>query len=216
MIETVVSAVASFFLAGVAAAFSQNLLLTRALGTDLLGRMQEDGDVRIFCALQGACALPAAVGFWLVNRFVLPHLGFLQRFGVSAYYARAFLWPLFMALVLAGVFFAVFVACIKLAPYGEVLAAVRQLPFAAFNTFVAGMLMLSASKDYTFWQTLALALGSSIGYDAVCFLLLQARRKLQNRDMPAAFRGMPASLLYLSGLALAAWALIGHGFSDLL
>jgi len=217
MIENVLSALASFFLAAVSAATAQNLLLTRGFGADMLLRGGEDSDMRIFCQLQLACSVLAAPGFWAVNRLLVPLLGrLLELAGLSQYYAQAFLWPAAIALVLTGVFFIVFVLCVKLVPYDNVLAAARQLPFAAFNTFVAGMLLISASKSYALWQMLALTLGSSLGYLAVDFLLRQASRKLQNRDMPAAFRGLPAKLLYLAGLAMAAWALTGHGFTDLL
>jgi hypothetical protein len=41
----------------------------------------------------------------------------------------------------------------------------------------------------------------------------EGQRKLQNRSMPSAFKGLPATLLFLAGLSLAVFGLTGYTFS---
>ena len=42
------------------------------------------------------------------------------------------------------------------------------------------------------------------------------KKKMEDSDMPEAFRGLPGTLLYIGGLALAFYALAGRGVVTLL
>ena len=48
-----------------------------------------------------------------------------------------------------------------------------------------------------------LALGSCLGFLLLSWLTAEGMERLDNPDMPAAFRGLPATLVYLGLLALA-------------
>ena len=211
-----VLALSAFFLSGLAAVFAQNVLMGRGMGLENTTGMEEERGGNLFCLLQAACSLISGIFFWLVCNYLLPHLEFLTAFGMSPYYARAYLWPVGIAVSVSAAYFIVFVCVVKLAPFDSVMPAVARLPWACFNTMVAGILMLSASKNYTFIEMMGFSLGSAAGYWIADLYSRAGARKLRKREMPPAFKGLPASLLYLSGLALAAYAIIGHRLSGLI
>ena len=55
-----------------------------------------------------------------------------------------------------------------------------------------------------------LELGSAVGYAAALVLVSEGQRKIQNRNVPASFRGLPVTLVYIGVLALAIYGLTGH------
>lgn len=216
MAKMLVNDFSGLMLIGLSGAFLTNAVMCRALGLDRIKNMEEDSDEIIFCILQAVCSLGASCLFWLVRDLIEVPAAYLEQFGVSKYYSNVFLWPLAAALITAAVFIVVFVITVKIAPYDRVTSAARQLPFAAFNTFVSGIILLEASAQYSFWEMLVFTLGSNLGYIISNGLLREGNRRLQNSDVPAAFRGLPIRLLYLSALAVAFYAITGHSLSPLL
>ena len=216
MAKMLVNDFSGLILIGLSGAFLTNAVMCRALGLDRVKNMEEDSDEIIFCILQAVCSLGASCLFWLVRDLIEVPAAYLEQFGVSKYYSNVFLWPLAAALITAVVFIVVFVITVKIAPYDRVTSAARQLPFAAFNTFVSGVILLEASAQYSFLEMLVFTLGSNLGYIISNGLLREGNRRLQNGDVPEAFRGLPARLLYLSVLAVAFYALTGHSLSPLL
>ena len=203
-------------LIGLSGAFLANAVLCRGEGLDRVKNMEENSDETIFFILQTICSLAASCLFWLVRDLLAVPAAFLERFGVSRYYSNVFIWPLAAAIITAVVFIIVFVITVKVAPYDKVTGAARQLPFSAFNTFVAGIIFLEASAQYSFSEVLAFTAGSNLGYIISYSLLREGNRRMQNSDVPDAFRGLPVRLLYLSALAVAFYALTGHSQSPLL
>ncbi len=203
-------------LIGVSGSFLANAVLCRAVGLDRVKNMEEDGSEGIFFTLQTLCSLAASCLFWLVRDLAEAPASFLEQFGISKYYSEVFIWPLFIALVTAVVFIIVFVITVKAAPYDKVTSAARLLPFAAFNTFVSGVILLESSARHSFWEMVVFTIGSNVGYIVSYWMLREGDRLLRNRDVPEAFRGLPVRLLYLSALAVAFYALTGHILSPLL
>lgn len=216
MIKEFISEFSEMILIGLTGAFLANVALCRALGLDRIKNIEEDSDERIFCILQAVCSVLSAAGFWFAEKFIDVPALLLEPFGVSEYYSHVYLWPLLIALVTAVVFIVVFVVTVKIAPYDKVTSAARQLPFAAFNNFAAGVILVAASKEYNIVKMIVYTAGANVGYIMANMMLREGNRRLQSRDIPAAFRGLPARLLYLSGLAIAIYALTGHSQSSLL
>ena len=80
----------------------------------------------------------------------------------------------------------------------------RMLPMAAFNNLVTGIALVS---NLQFSSSLAgnigLAIGSCLGFALLSWLTAEGIERMDNPDMPEAFRGMPSTLVYLGLLALA-------------
>ena len=52
--------------------------------------------------------------------------------------------------------------------------------------------------------------GSALGYVLAVLVVTEGQRKLQNRNVPAPFKGLPVTLLYIGVLALAIYGFTGH------
>lgn len=216
MVREIINRFSDLITVSLSGAFLANLVLGRAIGMDRVKNIEEDSDEFIFFILQAVCSTAVSILFWILHRFISVPASLLERFGTSEYYSKVFLWPLLLAVITAVVFFMEFVVTVKVAPYEKVTSAARQLPFAAFNTFVAGVVLISTSSQYSFFTMLLFTIGANLGYLVANWMLMEGNRRLQNRDIPAAFRGLPARLLYLSGLAVAFYSLTGHSLSSLL
>ena len=116
----------------------------------------------------------------------------------------------------------VFIACISLA-YVVVLYAwallgrgqnnkdtVASISVATFNTAIVGTILITTSQMFSLAQTIGFAFGSSLGYMFAAVLVAEGLRKLKNRSVPQAFKGLPSILLYIGILALAIYGFIGH------
>lgn len=216
MFDGLMTGIIQFALTALGAATVQNLLLTRMVGGDHVPRQGGPVDERIFCISQTLCTFLSSVGFWAVHRYLLPQVTFLERFGISAYYSKAYLWPFCAALVCVILYFVLYSAA------GEVFSGKlskkirRQLPYACFNSFVCAVLFRIAANDFGFLRMLGYAAGSAVGYHVADLLIWEGKKKMEDSDMPEAFRGLPGTLLYIGGLALAFYALAGRGVVTLL
>ena len=188
---TILRPVFTFFLYAILAVAAQNAIFSRALGVSRLVKMVEDGSVELF-------------KFGLLLTIVQ---FFSSLLGLS--YKTAFL-PLVLVLCSTVVFLLVLLA---IALAGNRIAArdyLELLPMATFNCCIIGALLLTTTGGYTLLQTLGFALGSSVGYVLAVILVNEGQRKIQNRNLPAAFRGLPITLIYIGILALAIYGFTGH------
>lgn len=187
------------------ALFSQNAVLGRALGSSRLTKLvsDEDGDIGIFSALLLAVQVLAGMLSWAAVRWVGPLLGPL----------RPHLRPLLLVVCVCIAFFAVFLFVVEVMPVARAKRVVKQLPIAAFNCCIMGTLLLTAGQSYTFLQTLAFSVGSSLGFSLAILMMMEGNARLKKADMPKSFRGLPATLVYLGILSLIIYGFTGHGLS---
>lgn len=196
----------AFFLVVLYAAFSQNAVLGRALGSSRLIKLvsDEDGDAGIFSILLLTVQVLSGLFGWMANTWLLP------LFGDDL---RAHLRPLLMVACVSLVFFAVFVFVVEALPNTLARRVVRQLPIAAYNCCILGALLLTGTQNYTLSQTLAFCLGSALGFMGVILLMREGNRKLKKADLSIGFRGLPATLVYLGILSLMIYGFTGHGLA---
>ena len=188
-----------FFGYALLAVFAQNAVFTRALGVSRL--VQLVGDERtnslLFGALQIVTQLLLAPLAWYVG-------------GVAA---AAGLGPAVRPLIYLG--------CIALVSVGELVVLylvrlpwqrqlLRILPLAALNSCVLGTLLLGRTQSFTLTQSMGFGLGSGVGYLMAVLLVTEAQNRLRSQSIPAAFRGMPITLIYIGVLALAIYGFTGH------
>ncbi len=80
----------------------------------------------------------------------------------------------------------------------------QMLPMAAFNNLVLGIaLVANVQFASSLGGILGLAFGSCLGFGLLSYITAEGIERLDNPDMPAAFRGMPSTMVYLGLLALA-------------
>lgn len=216
MIDGLFEGIMEFAVIAFGAATLQNLLLTRMLGGDHVPRQSSLLAERVFCISQAICTFLSSIGFWLVHNYLLPQVSLLERFGISPYYARAYLWPFCASLVCVLIYFVLYSLAQEILKSDLSKRVRRQLPYACFNSFVCAVLFRAAANDYDLARMLAFAVGSAIGYYLADLLIWEGKQKMEKADIPEAFRGMPAVLLYIAGLVMAFYALAGRGVVTLL
>ncbi len=80
----------------------------------------------------------------------------------------------------------------------------RMLPMAAFNNLVTGIaLVCNLQFSSSLAGNIGLAVGACLGFALLTWLTAEGIERMDNPDMPEAFRGMPSTLVYLGLLALA-------------
>ncbi len=174
------------------AAFLQNVVLTTGLGSSLMLRVVRRPRILIqFGVLLLFFTAAVTAAFYPIDRLI-----------PSTWLTRM-LRPVLIVTITALLYLLIAALASKfLSKWYR--SARRLLPLAAFNTVVVGVgLLINHQVSLTFWPSLALAAGSAVGFTAVSAVTAEGISRIDNPDTPAAFRGLPASLVYLGLLALA-------------
>lgn len=194
------SSVSMFFLYAIAAVFAQNAAFSRALGVSRLVKLVDDSaaDSAVFCLCLTLVQLLSAPLAYAANRWLPAGLGW-----------AAAVRPLVLVLCSAAALGLVVLAAsaLRLPAAGRI---AQTLPMATFNCAVLGCMLVTTTQSFTLAQTMGFALGSGLGYTLALLVVLEAQRKLRNRQVPGTFRGLPVNLLYIGILALAIYAFTGH------
>lgn len=125
----------------------------------------------------------------------------------------ALAYPLQLALVNSGFAYLrllVLVTLVLLVVYAVELLAKAALhqclgvyfPLIALNSAVLGLALENGAKGYGFGQSLAAALGVGLGFLAALLLMNGVQSRIEEKYVPAAFRGLPISLLAASIVAM--------------
>ena len=199
---TIVEPILTFFFYAIVAIAAQNAIFTRALGVSRLVKIVDDGSVELFKfgALLTAVQLISSLLSFFAGRALM---------GLALPYKAAFL-PLVLVLCSAIAFFIVLLVLVL--PKKRALAKdyLALLPMATFNCSILGTLLLTSTGGYTLLQSMGFSLGSALGYVLAVVLVNEGQRKIQNRGVPATFRGLPITLLYIGVLARAIYGFSGH------
>lgn len=85
------------------------------------------------------------------------------------------------------------------------------LPLITTNCAVLGIALSVLDKNYAmdFMDALVLTFGSALGYALVIISFSAIRIKLDSKDVPKAFKGMPIALITASLMSLAFLGLVG-------
>ncbi|HIW74930.1 MAG TPA: hypothetical protein H9684_11455 [Firmicutes bacterium] len=175
-----------------AAAFIQNLVLSTGFGTSVMLRMsRKRRNILPFSAL--LCL------FTVATVALCYPLDQLIGTGVAAKWFR----PLMIVCVTALLYIAV--ALVLKKKFTALYARVsRVLPMAAFNNMVIGVaLIVNHQFALNLPGAIGLGLGACGGYLVLSWLTAEGLERLDNPDVPKAFRGLPSVLIYLGILALA-------------
>ncbi len=199
---TILEPILTFFFYAIVAVAAQNAIFTRALGVSRLVKIVDDGSVELFKfgALLTAVQLISSLLSFFAGRALM---------ALTLPYKAAFL-PLVLVLCSAIAFFIVLLVLVL--PKKRALAKdyVTLLPMATFNCSILGTLLLTSTGGYTLVQSLGFSLGSALGYVLAVVLVNEGQRKIQSRSLPATFRGLPITLIYVGILALAIYGFSGH------
>lgn len=178
----------SFF---VSVALLQNVILTTGFGSSVMLHMvKKPKSIWLFSGILGVFSVLTVLIAYPLDKY----------FGTE----MTNLWRPFM---MVGITVVLYVAATLLLMY--LLPAFynrvgRLLPMAAFNNLVTGIaLVCNAHFGTNLAGNIGLAVGSSLSFGILTWLTAEGVERMDNPDMPEAFRGMPSTLLYVGLLALA-------------
>ncbi|MGO4987680.1 MAG: RnfABCDGE type electron transport complex subunit A [Gallicola sp.] len=83
------------------------------------------------------------------------------------------------------------------------------LPLITTNCVVLGVAIANISEGYNLIETVASAIGSSIGFVIAIVLLASIREKLELADVPQSFKGVPIALVAIGLMAMAFFGFAG-------
>ena len=195
-----ISALTDFIILMLIAISAENAVFSRALGVSRVVKLADDAavDILIFGSL--LCVIEVISGA----------LGFLANIWLADVSFKLYIRPLVLVLCAVIAFGIVLAASINLLKIQNLKEIVAALPMATFNSCVLGVMIITTSQSFSLVETLGFAVGSAIGYVIAVLMVTEGQRKLQNRNMPQAFRGLPATLIYIGILSLAFYAFTGH------
>lgn len=185
----------SFF---VSVALLQNVILTTGFGSSIMLHMvKKPKSIWLFSAILGVFSvLTVAVAYPLD-----------QYFGTAA---NNYWRPLMMVSITVVLYVVISLLLQWLLPdfYHRVS---RLLPMAAFNNLVTGIaLVCNAHFGTNLAGNIGLAIGSALSFGILTWLTAEGMERMDNPDMPEAFRGAPSTLLYVGLLALALMGFVSN------
>ncbi|HTG00526.1 MAG TPA: Rnf-Nqr domain containing protein [Nitrospirota bacterium] len=71
------------------------------------------------------------------------------------------------------------------------------------NCIILAVPLINADENYTLFESMALAVGSGLGFSLALMIMASIREKLELADVPASFRGLPISFVLTGLIALA-------------
>ena len=178
----------SFF---VSVALLENVILTTGFGSSVMLHMvKKPKSIWLFSAVMGIFSvLTIAIAYPLD-----------KQFGTD----MNNLWRPFMMVAITVVLYVLVSLLLMFALPKWYRRVSRLLPMAAFNNLVTGIaLVCNAHFGTNLAGNIGLAIGSCLSFGILTWLTAEGVERMDNPDMPEAFRGMPSTLLYVGLLALA-------------
>jgi len=163
-----------------------NLAFEKVLGlVPVLG--SKDGKKAMVMAEVSAVSIAcvAVLAWWVENLVLVPH-------GLTG--LRIFVYTLL----------AVLVVYLPEALFGRL---GKGASLTVLNSALIGCAVNNAAAGYSFAATLAAAIGAGLGFAAAMFVFSGIRGRIQQKYVPAAFRGLP---IYLLAAGIISMALVAY------
>ncbi len=192
--ETVFSRLLTAALLGI---FIENAAFERALGINVL----------LYAARKKENLLGIFVGVIYVTTLSSAFTCLIDRYLSDwAYYSM--LLPFMYIFVIGAVYLATLLALWKFFP--SVFKKVKKyVHVSVFNSAVLGALFIQSQIGGTFASYIGYGFGTGIGFLLAGYLLYAAEDRLNSPSVPASFRGMPITMIYIGVISLALSAFWG-------
>ncbi len=184
--------VLDFILFLFASALAQNIVLSTGFGSSMLLRIvRRPKDIGVFSAVLALFAVLTVAIAYPIDKMI--GIGFWAKLSRPLIIVG-------IAVILYSVITPIFAKAVP-----RLYARIGKLfPLAAFNNLVIGVAMIcNHSFSLSLLGAIGLALGCCVGFVVLSFLTAEGIERVDNPDIPAAFRGLPIMFLYVGLLALA-------------
>ena len=185
----------SFF---VSVALLQNVILTTGFGSSVMLHMvKKPKKIWLFSGILGYFSV-----LTVLIAYPLDH-----RFGTES---NNFWRPFMMVSITVLLYIAITLLTKKFTPNFYTRIS-RMLHMAAFNNLVTGIALICNAHvlEANLGGNIGLAIGSCLSFGILTWLTAEGIERMDNPDMPEAFRGMPSTLVYVGLLGLALMGFLG-------
>ena len=192
--ETVFSRLLTAALLGI---FIENAAFERALGINVLlyAARKKENLLGIFAGVIYVTTISSAFTC-LIDRYLSD----------QAWYKM--LLPFMYIFVIGAVYLVTLLALWKFLP--SVFRKVKKyVHVSVFNSAVLGALFIQSQIGGTFASYIGYGLGTGVGFLLAGYLLYAAEDRLNSPSVPASFRGMPITMIYIGVISLALSAFWG-------
>lgn len=181
----------SLFLGIISAALVNNVVLSRFLGLcPFLGVSKKTSTaVGMGSAVIAVITLSSAITYF-INKFVL------VTFGLE--YLRTIVYILIIAALVQSV---EIILKKKIPSLYSALGV--YLPLITTNCAVLGVAIDSAQKGYDFAETMIYSVGTAVGFLIAIVIMSGIRERIEDNNIPEAFKGMPIVLVTAGLMAMA-------------
>jgi electron transport complex protein RnfA len=175
----------------IASALINNFVFSRYLGLCIFFGVTKRMETAVGMSFTfTAVMLVEAVLNWVIYTYVMVpyHLGFLKIvifIGTVAAFVQAA--DTIMKKVAPALYY-------KLGIY---------LALIVTNCIILAVPLLNADENYSLFESMALALGSGLGFSMALIIMASIREKLELADVPKSFQGLPISFVLTGLIALA-------------
>jgi electron transport complex protein RnfA len=175
----------------VASALVNNFVFSRYLGLCIFFGVTKKMETSIGMSFTftAVMLISAALNWLIYNYVMIPyHLGFLKIvifIGVIAAFVQAA--DTIMKKVAPALYY-------KLGIY---------LALIVTNCVILAVPLLNADENYSLFESMAMAVGSGLGFSLALIIMASIREKLELADVPRSFQGLPISFVLTGLIALA-------------
>ncbi|MCI7767319.1 MAG: hypothetical protein MSJ26_04965 [Oscillospiraceae bacterium] len=186
-----------FILSVLTSVISENFVFARAFGiTPMIAAAKNNRTLPGVCLGVSYFTLTASAAMWAVSQLF------------SAEGGRQFLVALY-AFIVGGIYLMTLL-CIFLFARSKFSKIKKYVHISAFNSAVMGTIFLSASGCSSLGEYLLFGLTAGAGFTAASYMLSGVYQKLYSKDVPRAFRGFPAVMIFSGIMAMAVFGIAGH------
>ena len=189
---------ASILNAAMLAVLLQNSIFERALGTNIMiyASRKKEHVVGFSLVITYTSTLSSVVA-WILDI----NLSEYEHFGI--------LMPLLYILVISVIYISGLMLIWKFMPklFGRIKTYVH---LSVFNCSVLGALFLNSQFGGDLAGYVGFGIGTGLGFFFAGYLLYIAHPRLNSELVPAAFRGLPVTLVYIGIISLALYAFVGY------
>lgn len=186
------------FIIALNAIFLENMALTRGIGTSTMMVVSKNKkDLILFgLSITYICTTASVISF-IIDLFKPSYEESIMYMPFIYVLAVAFVY-IFTLLFLWKFLYRLFVRVKKF------------IHLSAFNSAVLSALFINNLRNDTLFEYIVFGLSTGIGFFIACYFLSVSYPKLSSPKVPAAFRGVPATMIYIGIVSMAFFVLTGE------
>lgn len=172
------------------AVFAQNVLLDKAMGMNcIMTAVKRKNSLPRITLVMGIYSMVGIMLTWLLSKAVLNQTAYL-------------ICALIYSLLCAVMYFASDRILLKISPEThDVWCGI--LPHALINSIMIGAPVAAMNAAIpNWWSALGSGIGTALSFGLAVLIIKNGLNILDNPDMPKAFKGIPAMMIYLGILSL--------------